>query len=102
MNADDFDPLTTDDASIRRHAHAIRRDVVRMVGALGQGYVQQGLGAADLFACLFFATLRGANRYAVIFRVATAKKPETRARRIADFVARLERGETLHGPAKKS
>jgi uncharacterized protein YdeI (YjbR/CyaY-like superfamily) len=50
----------------------------------------------------FFATLRGANRYAVIFRVATAKRPETRARRIADFVARLERGETFHGPAKKA
>ena len=39
----------------------------------------------------FFETLRGANRYAVIFRVQTAKKPETRARRIADFIARLER-----------
>ena len=50
----------------------------------------------------FFATLRAANRYAVIFRVATAKRPETRARRIADFVARLERGETFHGPPKKS
>jgi uncharacterized protein YdeI (YjbR/CyaY-like superfamily) len=49
----------------------------------------------------FFATLRGANRYAVIYRVTTAKKPETRARRIAEYVAMLERGETLHGPAKK-
>jgi uncharacterized protein YdeI (YjbR/CyaY-like superfamily) len=50
----------------------------------------------------FFATLRGANRYAVIYRVTTAKKPETRARRIAEYVAKLERGETLHGPAKKA
>ncbi|GAP37467.1 transketolase, N-terminal section [Piscinibacter sakaiensis] len=32
--------------------------MVRLVGALGQGYVQQGLGAADLFATLFFSTLR--------------------------------------------
>jgi uncharacterized protein YdeI (YjbR/CyaY-like superfamily) len=43
----------------------------------------------------FFETLRGANRYAIIFRVSTAKKPETRARRIADFVARLERHDTF-------
>ena len=50
----------------------------------------------------FFATLRGANRYAVIYRVTTAKKPETRARRIAEYVGMLERGETLHGPVKKS
>jgi uncharacterized protein YdeI (YjbR/CyaY-like superfamily) len=50
----------------------------------------------------FFETLRGANRYGVIFRVQTAKKPETRAKRIADFIARFERGETLFGPARKA
>jgi uncharacterized protein YdeI (YjbR/CyaY-like superfamily) len=44
----------------------------------------------------FFATLRGANRYAVLYRVQDAKKPETRARRIAQFVEMLARGETLH------
>jgi uncharacterized protein YdeI (YjbR/CyaY-like superfamily) len=44
----------------------------------------------------FFETLRGANRYAVIYRVHTAKRPETRARRIAEFVAMLEKHETLH------
>jgi len=48
----------------------------------------------------FFETLRGANRYAVIFRVQTAKKPETRARRVAEYVAMLERNETIHGPSK--
>jgi len=48
----------------------------------------------------FFETLRGRNRYGVIFRVQTAKKPETRAKRIADFIARLERGETLFGAEK--
>ena len=47
-------------------------------------------------AAAFFATLRGANRYAVIYRVSTAKRPETRAKRIAEFVAMLERGETIH------
>lgn len=44
----------------------------------------------------FFATLDGANRYAVLWRVQTAKKAETRAKRIALFVAMLARGEKLH------
>jgi len=48
-------------------------------------------------AAAFFATLKGANRYAVIYRVLDAKRPETRAKRVAEFVAMLERGETLHG-----
>ncbi len=48
-------------------------------------------------AAAFFATLKGANRYAILYRVGTAKKPETRAKRIADFIAMLERGETIHG-----
>ena len=43
-----------------------------------------------------FATLDGANRYAILHRVTTAKKPETRARRISQFVEMLARGETLH------
>jgi uncharacterized protein YdeI (YjbR/CyaY-like superfamily) len=44
----------------------------------------------------FFETLKGANRYAILYRIQTAVKPETRARRIADFVAMLQRRETLH------
>ena len=44
----------------------------------------------------FFETLRGANRYALIFRVQTAKKPETRAKRVAEFIDMLERGETIY------
>ncbi|MDB5691400.1 MAG: hypothetical protein JWO81_463 [Alphaproteobacteria bacterium] len=43
----------------------------------------------------FYATLKGANRYAILYRVGEAKKPETRAARIAKFIAMLERGETL-------
>ncbi len=43
-----------------------------------------------------FATLNAANRFAVLFRVHTAKKAETRAKRIAQFVAMLARGETPH------
>jgi uncharacterized protein YdeI (YjbR/CyaY-like superfamily) len=48
-------------------------------------------------AAAFFATLKGANRYAVLYRIGAAKKPETRAKRIAEFVAMLQRGETIHG-----
>jgi uncharacterized protein YdeI (YjbR/CyaY-like superfamily) len=44
----------------------------------------------------FFETLNSANRYAVLFRVRTAKKAETRARRIAQLVEMLARGEKLH------
>ncbi len=44
----------------------------------------------------FFATLDSANRYAILYRIQDAKKPETRARRIESFVAMLERHEKLH------
>ena len=44
----------------------------------------------------FFATLESRNRYAVLFRIQTVKKPETRARRIREFVAMLARHEKFH------
>jgi uncharacterized protein YdeI (YjbR/CyaY-like superfamily) len=44
----------------------------------------------------FFATLKGANRYAILYRLHDAKRPETRARRLAQFVAMLEAGEKLY------
>ena len=44
----------------------------------------------------FFATINASNRYAVLWRIQTAVKPETRARRIAQLVAMLARGETVH------
>jgi uncharacterized protein YdeI (YjbR/CyaY-like superfamily) len=44
----------------------------------------------------FFATLSSANRYAIVYRLNDAKKPETRERRLRKFVAMLERGETIH------
>ena len=41
----------------------------------------------------FFETLNSTNRYAILYRIQDAKRPETRARRIATFVDMLERGE---------
>jgi uncharacterized protein YdeI (YjbR/CyaY-like superfamily) len=43
-----------------------------------------------------FKKLNRQNRYAVLYRIETAKRPDTRARRISQFVAMLARGETLH------
>jgi uncharacterized protein YdeI (YjbR/CyaY-like superfamily) len=50
-----------------------------------------------------FETLTSANRYAVLYRIGNAKKAETRARRIDQFVEMLARGETIHpqGAAKR-
>lgn len=44
----------------------------------------------------FFGTLESRNRYAILFRIQTAKKPETRTKRIRDIVEMLEKGEKLH------
>jgi uncharacterized protein YdeI (YjbR/CyaY-like superfamily) len=45
-------------------------------------------------AAELFAKLDSQNRYAILYRVHDAKKPETRARRIDEFVAMLAEGET--------
>jgi uncharacterized protein YdeI (YjbR/CyaY-like superfamily) len=52
--------------------------------------------AASPPAAAAFAGLDSANRYAILFRLHTAKKAETRARRITELVAMLARQETLH------
>jgi uncharacterized protein YdeI (YjbR/CyaY-like superfamily) len=44
----------------------------------------------------FFATINASNRYAILWRVQTAVKPETRAKRIAQLVDMLARGEVVH------
>jgi uncharacterized protein YdeI (YjbR/CyaY-like superfamily) len=54
--------------------------------------------AANPRAARFFETLESYNRYAVLFRIHTAKKPATRAARIEKFVAMLARHEKLHAP----
>ena len=57
--------------------------------------LQAALDAAPK-AKAFFATVSASNRYAVLWRVQTAVKPETRARRIAQLVEMLARGEVVH------
>jgi uncharacterized protein YdeI (YjbR/CyaY-like superfamily) len=44
----------------------------------------------------FFAELNSQNRYAITYRLQDAKKPETRAQRLAKFVAMLEAGERIY------
>jgi len=57
--------------------------------------------AGNLRARAFFDALDRANRYAILWRVQTAKKPETRARRIEQFVALCAEGKTLHPTREK-
>jgi uncharacterized protein YdeI (YjbR/CyaY-like superfamily) len=47
-------------------------------------------------AAAFFAAISSQNRYAILYRLQDAKRPETRARRLAKFVAMLEAGETIY------
>ena len=51
---------------------------------------------ANPAAADFFATLDSQNRYAVLYRIHDAKRPETRARRIAQYVEMLAEGRKLH------
>lgn len=44
----------------------------------------------------FFATLNSVNRYAILFRIHNAKKPETRAKKIQQFIEMLENNRRLH------
>ncbi len=52
--------------------------------------------AHDPEASAMFGRLSGANRYAVLYRVTTAKRPDTRRRRIEQLAAMLARGDTIH------
>jgi len=47
-----------------------------------------------------FDILTSRNRFAIVYRIADAKRPETRTRRIAEFIAMLQRGETPY-PQKR-
>jgi uncharacterized protein YdeI (YjbR/CyaY-like superfamily) len=51
---------------------------------------------ADQELAAAFSNLDAHNRYAIIYRLNDAKRPETRARRLAQYVEMLRRGERLH------
>ncbi len=57
--------------------------------------------AARPAAQAMFDILTSQNRYAVLYRVEAAKRAETRARRIEQYVAMLARGETIY-PQKRT
>ena len=44
----------------------------------------------------FFDSLDSTNRYAILYRIQEARRPETRARRIAKYVAMLSEGRKIH------
>jgi uncharacterized protein YdeI (YjbR/CyaY-like superfamily) len=46
----------------------------------------------------FFATLKSSERYSFLYRIHDAKRPETRARRIRDYVSMLADHKTIHRP----
>lgn len=52
--------------------------------------------AANQQAAAFFTTLNSANRYAILYRIGTVKRPETRARKIAQYVQMLAEHRMLH------
>ena len=57
--------------------------------------------AANPRARATFETLTSANRYSIFYRVESAKRAETRARRIEQFVEMLARGETPHPQVRR-
>lgn len=58
LTASDCLELTSDPAAICAKAKAMRRHVLRMAKIVGQGYVGQGLGIADVLAVIYFSQLR--------------------------------------------
>ena len=71
----------------------------RAYASPGNSTVPEDLQAAldaNPKARAFFSTLKSRNRYAILFRIQNAKKPETRARKIEEFIGMLSRGETFH------
>jgi uncharacterized protein YdeI (YjbR/CyaY-like superfamily) len=57
--------------------------------------------AAEPKAQAMFKALNSQNRYAILYRLATAKRADTRTRRLEQFVAMLARGETIYPQRKR-
>lgn len=65
------------------------------VAAAGRSSIASGLDA-DPLAAAAFAALQAADRYSIIWHLNDAKRPETRARRLAKFLDMLARPERFH------
>ena len=62
----------------------------------------QAVLGANRAAAEVFAQLDGANRYAVLYRITTARRPDTRARRIEQLVDMLAQGKMIHPNRKRT
>jgi uncharacterized protein YdeI (YjbR/CyaY-like superfamily) len=51
---------------------------------------------ANPAAAEFFVTISSVNRYAILYRIGSVKRPETRARKIAQYVQMLAEHKTIH------
>jgi uncharacterized protein YdeI (YjbR/CyaY-like superfamily) len=91
----------------RMHATGLREvEKARADGRWQAAYAGQGsiTVPADLAEALaaneaareFFATISSVNRYAILYRIGSVKRPETRARKIAQYVAMLAEHKTIH------
>jgi uncharacterized protein YdeI (YjbR/CyaY-like superfamily) len=94
-------------AAGRMHPAGLREvEAARADGRWDQAYAGQRTAAVpdDLRAALqaepaaaaFFETISSVNRYAILYRIGTVKRPETRARKIAQYVQMLAEHRTLH------
>jgi uncharacterized protein YdeI (YjbR/CyaY-like superfamily) len=94
------------EAGLMRPAGLRQVELARADGRWAAAYESQSTAAVpeDLARALagndaaaaFFEDLDRANRYAILYRLADAKRPETRARRLATFMAMLSEGKKIH------
>jgi uncharacterized protein YdeI (YjbR/CyaY-like superfamily) len=104
INTDKADALIA--AGRMQPAGQAEVDKARADGRWQQAYAGQRASEvpADLRAALeqnpaaaeFFTTISSVNRYAIVYRVSSVKRPETRARKIAQYVQMLAEHKTIH------
>jgi uncharacterized protein YdeI (YjbR/CyaY-like superfamily) len=104
INTEKTDALIA--AGRMRPAGQRQADTARADGRWDAAYAGQRTSTVpdDLRAALdanpaaadFFATISSANRYAIIYRIGSVKRPQTRARKIAQYVQMLAEHQTIH------
>jgi uncharacterized protein YdeI (YjbR/CyaY-like superfamily) len=104
INTEKADALIA--AGRMRPAGQRQADTARADGRWDAAYAGQRTSTVpdDLRAALdanpaaadFFATISSVNRYAIIYRIGSVKRPETRARKIAQYVQMLAEHQTIH------